>query len=329
MNRIIPWAVAAALGVILSGCDEDERQFKLRFSHYLHVEDMEMACEDCHGEPGSDGFMAITHDTCLACHEEPDAEEISEDTCGICHQPKEVALFSMPDLDKESGGYEAADEPASLGIFVHHEALTGRCKDCHESLLSEDLETVPELKRSDILVIRESAHGSGQACATCHEGLDRDIAPPSHDVAWNHRHGQFGMQEDASCNVCHTEDSCRECHSIMQPTSHNNLFRMRTHGAMAQWDRTSCMVCHQEESCTSCHASTRPRSHNARWGASGMRPTHCIGCHDTSTAGDGCVTCHEGGNDVMLHAQYWSGAPINHNQPGIANCYTCHWMQTP
>ena len=31
----------------------------------------------------------------------------------------------------------------------------------------------------------------------------------------------------------------------------------------------------------------------------------------------------------MLHEQYWGNAPINHNQPGIENCYNCHWTSTP
>lgn len=326
-HGIIQGATVAAFLVLLAGCKEEEK-YQLRFSHYLHVTENEMACDECHGEPGQPSFNAISHDTCIDCHEEPEAEEITTETCGLCHQEKQLALFLLPELEEEETADEVEDTP-SRNVFVHTAALANQCTDCHEGLLDEELETVPMLRRSDILSIREASHGSGQACLTCHVDMDRAQEPATHDVAWMKRHGQFGIQDDASCSVCHSEDSCRECHSVMQPVNHNNIWRMRTHGVVAAWNRASCIVCHEEDSCNSCHAENRPRSHNARWAASGMRPTHCIGCHNTSTPGDGCVTCHEGGNDVMLHERYWGGAPINHNQPGIENCYGCHWIQTP
>jgi len=336
MKRIFPCLVLALLSLAFLGCEEEE-QYQLRFSHYLHVTENDMACSDCHGEPGTPAFNAITHETCLDCHDEPAAEEISAKTCGICHQEKQLADFALPEKEEgesavtnavEEADGETAAQP-ERGIFVHTEALAGKCTDCHGYLMDEELQTVPMLQREDIVAMRNRAHLSGSDCSTCHEGVDPSLAPESHDRVWTKRHGQFGMQPDAACSVCHTQDSCMDCHSVMQPASHNNLFRMKTHGVVAAWDRAGCQVCHTEDSCTSCHASTRPQSHNGRWSAMGMKPTHCIGCHNTSTPGDGCATCHEGGNDVMLHERYWGNAPINHNQPGIENCYVCHWLQTP
>jgi hypothetical protein len=342
--RIFHLITCAALIAFLTGCEEEER-YQLRFSHNLHVTENGMGCEDCHGAPGQPDFKAITHATCLDCHDEPEAEEISAETCGICHQAKQVALYEaaskLPEgeaaeTEEMKAGDEEPDQVAdeqaavsSKSVFVHTEALAGKCADCHSYLLDAELVSVPELAHDDIVSIRNQAHRSGQECSTCHVDMDPAIAPGSHDIAWTKRHGQFAMQPDASCSVCHTQDSCADCHSVMQPASHNNMFRMKTHGTMAAWNRASCQVCHTEDSCTSCHATTRPKSHNARWGAPGFKPTHCIGCHNTSSPGDGCVTCHEGGNDVMLHARYWGNAPINHNQPGIQNCYICHWTHTP
>jgi hypothetical protein len=238
---IIKGATVAALLVLLFGCKEDE--YRLRFSHYLHVTENEMGCDECHGEPGQPSFNAITHDTCLDCHEEPEAEEITADTCGICHKEKQLALFSLPELDEEeSADASAVEDTPSRNVFVHTEALAGKCTDCHEGLLDEGLETVPMLQRSDILSIREASHGSGQDCLTCHVDMDRNQEPASHDVAWMKRHGLFGMQDDATCSVCHSEDSCTECHSVMQPVNHNNIWRMRSHGSVAAWNRASCMV---------------------------------------------------------------------------------------
>lgn len=327
-HRIIQSATVAAFLVLLVGCKEEDK-YQLRFSHYLHVTENEMACDECHGEPGQPSFNAITHDTCLDCHDEPDAEEISVDTCGICHQEKQLAVFSLPEVEEDSADESAEEEATSRNVFVHTGALADQCTDCHGSLMNEELETVPMLQRSDILSIREDAHGSGQDCLNCHVDMARNQEPANHDVAWMKRHGPLGMQDEASCSVCHAEESCRQCHSVMQPVNHNNIWRMRTHGVVAAWDRASCIVCHQEDSCDSCHAENRPRSHNARWGAAGYKPTHCIGCHNTSTPGDGCVTCHEGGNDVTLHERYWGGASFDHSLLTSESCYICHWTQTP
>lgn len=322
IDYIIRISAAAACSILLCGCEEEE--YQLRFSHYMHVEDIGMECSDCHGEPGV--FQSISHDSCIDCHEEPEAKQITTETCGMCHVQERLYRLKLLETDVEDADEET---PAAVSVFVHTESLEGRCAECHESLMDEEMEIMSRMQRSDILAIREASHGSGQDCTTCHVELSPSFSPASHDRAWTKRHGMMAMQDEASCTICHTEDSCTDCHSVIQPASHNNVFRMQTHGAVAAWDRNSCQVCHTEDSCTSCHADTRPRSHNARWGAPGYRPTHCIGCHDTSSPGDGCVTCHEEGNDVMLHERYWGGAPIDHSLLTTESCYICHWTQTP
>jgi len=311
--------LGAAL-LLVAGCDEEEK-YALRFSHDLHVTENGMECSDCHGEVGTDSFRRPTHETCSDCHDEVSSEEVGPDTCGICHREQQ-----LPMLQAEPASAPAEAQPP---VFVHSESLAGKCQECHASIMDKELEHVPSLQRSEVLAIRGKAHASGEACSTCHVGIERDVRPGNHNMAWTKRHGMFGTQPDASCTVCHSGESCAECHSVMQPATHNNLWRLHSHGAVAAWDRAACMVCHLEDSCTSCHAQTRPRSHTARWAAPGFKPTHCIGCHNTSSPGDGCATCHEGGNDVLLHEKYWGGAPVNHNQPGIENCYLCHWTKTP
>ncbi|MBT8041549.1 MAG: hypothetical protein HKP10_05840 [Kiritimatiellales bacterium] len=323
MKRIITILFTGSVLVLLCGCDEEK--YQLKFSHYIHVTDNEMTCDECHGEPGSASFNTLSHDTCIDCHDEPEAKEITQEACGYCHQENEQQLLLML--------MESADEttPAEVKdpVFMHTEALAERCAECHGGLMNEALTSVPRLSRDEVIQIRNEAHVSGEDCLTCHVNMDRYQEPANHDHAWMKRHGQLGMQFDAACSVCHTEDSCTECHSVMQPASHNNLFRRQTHGAVAAWDRASCQTCHEEDSCQSCHSQTRPRSHNARWGAPGFKPAHCIGCHNTSTAGDGCVTCHEGGNDIALHEKYWGGASFNHDILTTESCYICHWSKTP
>jgi hypothetical protein len=341
-NRIIISLFSGALLLLLAGCDEDK--YQLRFSHYIHVTDNEMSCDECHGELGGSSFNAMTHETCIDCHDEPEAKEIRKDTCGYCHEKK-----LLPKLK------EWKSEPASprRNLFVHTEKMEDNCRECHVEILVENLTAVPKLKRNDIVRIRDTAHNSGQDCLTCHVDMDRYQEPPSHDLYWMTRHGLFGMQADAACSVCHSEDSCRECHSVMQPVSHNNMWRLRTHGIVSAWDRQRCMVCHQEDSCTSCHSLVKPRSHGALWAErhGTWDPGRCMVCHEPDfcnschsensprshraawddrhcsqchvTDGESCVVCHEGGNNkAELHEDGWPSFHDGFNNQ--TDCLQCH-----
>ena len=318
-RTILTFGTAAVLLLLMVGCDEDK--YQLKFSHYIHVTDNEMGCDECHGELGKPSFMAITHKTCIDCHDEPEAEEINAKTCGYCHQEKQ-----LPNLKE----WTPAPATSNRNVFVHTEALAGQCKDCHDDLFAEALSSVPKLTRSDIIEIRDDAHASGQDCLTCHTDMDPAQQPESHDLAWTKRHGFFGIQTDAACSVCHTEDSCKQCHSITQPASHNNLWRLRSHGAVASWDRDRCQVCHEEDSCTECHSQTRPRSHTGRWGK-GKYASHCIGCHTAASEGEGCMVCHENANDPLVHSEVWGNDGVHEplyvsgQYGGVDSCFECHY----
>ena len=304
--RIARVLSVSAVLLLLVGCDEEK--YTLKFSHYIHVTDNEMDCDECHGELGQPSFNAMTHETCTDCHDEPEAEEVSTETCGYCHQETQLPLLK---------DWQEEPRPTGRNIFVHTEALADRCDECHGSLLAEELTSVPRLKRDDVIQIRDAAHQTGQDCLQWHIDMARHQEPADHDHLWMKRHGLFGIQDDASCNVCHSEDSCRECHSVMQPQNHNNMFRLRTHGVIAAWDRERCIVCHEEDSCQSCDSQASPRSHRARWSEN-----HCYGCHTSATAGEGCVVCHEDGNNVLLHQDFWP--PVHDRFGNQANCYDCH-----
>ena len=335
----MPLLIAAAF--LVAGCEEEE--YQLKFSHHIHVTENEMDCSDCHGEPGESSFYTLTHDTCIDCHDEVEAEEVHMDTCGYCHEKK--LLPQLEDWTPEARSVR--------NIFVHTIAMADQCGECHGAILDEHLDVVPRLRREDILQIREDAHSTEQDCIACHVDMDRYQEPASHDLAWLQRHGQLGIQTDAACSVCHSEDSCRECHSVMQPVSHNNLWRLRTHGVEAAWDRASCMVCHEEDSCTSCHSQVAPRSHGPLWAErhGTWEPGRCMVCHEPDTCnachaenspkshmfnwddnhctqchvtdGESCVVCHEGGNNkAALHENEWPSWHDGFNNQ--TDCLPCH-----
>ena len=277
----------ALLIIVSSGCDKDKAHV-LSFSHNTHVIGNEMDCSDCHGEI-KDGLKIPDHEVCATCHGDwIEAEVISKDTCGSCHQGG-----NLDALYKEQKAPAAQPPYAATSVFIHTDTLAKRCKECHENLMDEKLKQVPKWTHEESVRIREQSHKSGMECAACHKDMDAETPPPNHDQNWTRRHGELGFQPDKACGVCHEEQSCRECHETTMPTSHNNLWRLKTHGIQAAWDRTRCMVCHEDDSCVACHAETRPQSHNAAW-----KDTHCLQCHPSEATDTGCTFCHEGGVDA-------------------------------
>lgn len=287
--RRLAWRGLAAVALVaglaaLAGCNE-EQGYQLYFSHYNHVEDYDLVCADCHGESAQGRFSSISHASCVDCHEDwMDPDKVTEKTCGECHKKRDLA---------ELAKLEAPESVApAAGAFVHTDALSNRCTECHGNLLGEKMTQVPALTQGERVRMRTEAHAWKMDCAACHTDMDPDTAPPNHDQNWMRRHGEKGLQDDNVCGQCHAEQSCRECHQEMMPENHNNLWRLKTHSIEAAWDRERCLVCHEEDSCTACHSEVRPQSHNAAW-----EKTHCDQCHPSSATGTGCAFCHETGID--------------------------------
>lgn len=269
--------------VALLACD-DEEKYTLRFNHVLHVEDMGLACEDCHGDVTAGDIQTPDHDTCIDCHEDIIDADIAEDTCGTCHVEKDLDMIGM----------EESPEAPTTGAFRHSEALEGQCATCHGGVLDADAEFVAVTTRDDILAMRRKAHASNQPCQSCHENLDENWVPDSHAGNWEKLHGPHARVEEELCQTCHLEQTCDECHQQTPPQSHNNLFRVRTHGIEARWNRESCQTCHMDDFCASCHMEVEPVSHGAGW-----QQRHCLNCHASQDAGSGCETCHP--NSIETH----------------------------
>jgi uncharacterized CHY-type Zn-finger protein len=107
----------------------------LIFDHVAHVEDMELACDECHHEtnavpldtPHEQYFHDIWID-CGVCHREAGSPELEPQSCYNCHDAK------LRDI---------ADERLSPKVILHkncwtcHEVETGleaseSCELCHE-----------------------------------------------------------------------------------------------------------------------------------------------------------------------------------------------------
>lgn len=302
--------------MLLAGCYKKD-DFRLAFSHNLHATENGMACSDCHGKMAEGRFATPGHAACTDCHADwITTTTIDTKTCGMCHKVKNLSKLS-PEKPAQAAGKSGT-------VFFHSPALTNRCADCHGALMDKKLDHVPELTHKDKVRIREQAHRWDLECTACHVDMDKKTPPPNHRQDWTRRHGTMGAQEDNTCAVCHREESCRECHQVTMPASHNNLWRLKTHGVRAEWDRSRCLVCHQQDSCVACHAETRPLSHNAAW-----NQTHCSQCHTSNSTGTGCTLCHDTNlsSHPNPHAAGWRTQHCDSchlGTPDAEKCGICH-----
>jgi hypothetical protein len=269
--------IAILLIILFTGCKE-EVNYRINFYHYLHVEENEQECTDCHGELTAGMFAPADHDICIDCHDEVDADDISSDTCGMCHIEKDLETIG-----------EWFQENPTRGVFRHSEALSGSCRECHVDTVKEGSTKVVFWKRSDVVAIRNRAHLLGFECQTCHESMNKETPWKTHETNWIKRHGMFANDEMELCNVCHIQENCSECHQQQAPSSHVNLWRWQTHGIEASWSRENCQVCHKDDFCVACHTSSEPRSHVAGWLSNDL---HCVNCHISVSE---CSICHTRG----------------------------------
>ncbi|MCG3133288.1 MAG: hypothetical protein HMLKMBBP_00413 [Planctomycetes bacterium] len=330
-----PAAVAAAGPAAAADAGVPKR---IAFSHKFHLS-RGTTCEDCHeGTETKDRAPMPALEFCMDCHEEIDAEK---------EPAKTVAAF----LDKKSGKPEwsrVTAQPKDI-VFSHKTHLAGKktaCADCHRGIEESDAVSKQLFTDMDACMACHASKGATNECATCHSDMGPGWMPPSHQRAWDVMHGQAvrrgapqGRLED--CALCHTDTTCRSCHSTQPPRDHTETWRAGGgHGLSAALDRERCQTCHQADTCNECHTSLRPRNHRGSWGA--PRNAHCNGCHvplASSGAEDGCSVCHRGApshasaprmpqnpphTPSMQCRQCHDGRPrLRHADNGM-NCLSCH-----
>jgi len=120
---LLTFAVSLISVFLLAGCNKED-EYKLAFSHNLHVTDNGMSCVDCHGKMTDGRFAIPKHAACKECHEDwTEAKKIDETTCGKCHKIKNLRELSLDKPEKMA--------VEVTGSFVHTAALTNRCAECH------------------------------------------------------------------------------------------------------------------------------------------------------------------------------------------------------
>jgi hypothetical protein len=286
-------ALCLTLGLALmaASAPASESGSGIHFDHALHVEDVGLACTDCH--TGVEESQSLAErlfpekSVCGDCHDVDDM-----DACGTCHV----------DADDPTG---YAGTAATVDLFNHQAHLdTMACEDCHGG--------APEYASAPEKTECRTCHATVadfQDCQLCHS-QGRDKVPESHEGLWESWHGMSAGSDVQSCSNCHVQDDCQQCHAgdNVRPRVHPLNFEFN-HSIKAKANEIECATCHEDpQFCGACHAANFvvPQSHAEPGWRNGavhgpealFEIESCISCHDAGEAVPATCSgsgCHQGG----------------------------------
>lgn len=298
---------------------EDSRPSQVKFSHKMHINDVGADCATCHPAGStsmiSSDNLASTHDQCSSCHE----DQVTND-CGFCHTTPDN-IVARP----------AADRTV---IFSHenHGARGVECITCHKGLDEVELSSAKNLPD---MATCNTCHNNVKATNTC-ENCHTDfvtLLPADHrrsDFLRSHRDEVRLGAMTASCQTCHSETFCQQCHQgaglkafrprdlMVEPRAktstkdsprrtilqnvHELNYRF-SHGIDARSKQAECGSCHSTEIfCAQCHqaggnitqGTFKPKSHGVP-GFTTIGRGSGGGVHAEEARRDieSCMSCHD------------------------------------
>lgn len=291
-RRLLPPLGLLALAglAVLVGCDQEDgvpKRNTPNFPHDVHVEDEEIECSVCHkGALKEDKAGMPDLDSCMKCHKGLDAKK---------PEAKRVSNFDKNGVAQFSN-FTHITEDVKFSHKRHVDAKV-QCGSCHKGIeKSKKVTAAVRVTMKDCMDchakqkvgVRDNAKDS---CLVCHTYITREWKPANHQDNWKELHGReagfVAKGSTASCDLCHTQQSCTKCHREEAPKNHTDYWRLRGHGVMAEMDR-SCKVCHTEDFCVRCHRTTAPQNHRGDF-----ETNHCTSCH-FPLRDNTCFVCHKG-----------------------------------
>lgn len=322
------------------------RQADFAFSHRLHISDVGLACEDCHG-------AAATAQT-ASVNLNPPVEN-----CTGCHEAGDPFVVQ----------YAARKPRPDELIFSHEQHVTTLgmdCATCHAGI--ERAEKIPtqSMPPMALCVDCHTERKINDACAVCHTHVEWRL-PEDHGPDWVLDHVEVARQDGRTCETCHQQSYCQECHdgaalglSIRglpnRPASpigelatahqgrdlltlqrvHNLNYRY-THGTDVRAKTSDCAVCHETVNfCAACHnpetdiGRRRPVTHDLpgfRFSTHAIEARNdierCASCHDPAAAEPTCLQCHR--TTVSPHPDgFMQDVKGPWHEDRNAVCYVCH-----
>jgi hypothetical protein len=376
------WPSAAACAQCHDGTVEDTVAWvapepaaasNLAFTHLDHRRavleesaDSTVTCEDCHSTATSDSLRMTVERTavqrCLNCHEiTQDHLGMAPDNCATCHLPlaeatgltmAQIAEFSTPPdhdaADFTGSGHGSLARPSGATY-----AVAPSCATCH----AQDFCFQCHVDAPEQEVIQALARDPRSLAITA--TLAR---PESHDDSEFYRgHGPSAISSPETCQACHTQESCLECHATrptvllamypagpdrgtgavverIRPPTHGHDFSL-IHADPASAAPETCAACHTRTQCLDCHRPDPGASDGGfhPFGYLSLHPvsaynqeTECADCHNT---GQFCASCHVNAGVVAtgpLKAGYHDSKQffsLGHGQAARQNlesCVACH-----
>lgn len=324
----IPSTVGVVHGPVrLGSAVYPEPSLPLKFNHGQHLR-QGMTCQQCHtsidtSRSVSDNNLP-TGAVCDACHGEQHTHPRQASAqCEMCHTRVDEAGERV---------IETTRLPKPLLHFNHamHAQAGAACGDCHRAMTAVRLATTAQLPTEAQCLECHDGKTATQRCGACHP-TDRtgrlrtraidDRAMPTlvprgdsawgmvHDLAFVEDHAAVARTSGNSCNSCHDEAFCSDCHAgVMRPLRLHPADFITTHALQARGQTQSCQSCHQMQS-------------------------FCLGCHERTNVTQSSDLFNVGGG-ARFHPDDWSGpigAPQRHAhaaQRNMASCASCHAEDT-
>lgn len=311
-----------------------DRGALIKFSHAYHLNEVGMACQDCHDAAGTSRFssdnLLSKKANCQACHEEQ-----LETNCTFCHTSDDPST------------YVAFQSPRRELIFNHDVHVNGQsmeCQTCHQGLESMTIATAKSLPAMATCNTCHNDVTVSNACETCHTDFAA-LRPQEHNrTNFITEHKFLARMQDETCMTCHTESSCQDCHNnpgllqtgtdgreLVSPRAsritandraqgmalkqvHDLNFRL-THGVSASAKTADCATCHSTETfCSTCHMAGGNVTQNQF-----LPRTHLTVNFATIGVGSG------GGLHAQLARRDIESCAACHDAQGAdPTCITCH-----
>lgn len=306
--------ILMAIPLVMAGCVMVHElaiygQRPIRYSHVTHVVEEKWKCEDCH----------------RGALEEEQAGMPNPRVCRKCHETQEeIDKYLYPFAPGNELMWTNVTKLVDDAIFSHKEHDEVECEDCHEDILKSEEISIGLRVEKDECISCHAGERIGGECKTCHQSINNEWKPKSHEQAWERFHGQAYRADieppyTNRCSLCHADSKCADCHMDREPRDHGANWRHRGHGIAASMDRDRCATCHLSYSCDVCHRESPPRGHSGAWGS--PRNRHCLTCHFPLRS-RGCNVCHETDSSHLSAAQM--PYDLTHAAATTAGCRTCH-----
>jgi Outer membrane cytochrome MtrC/MtrF-like, domains II/IV len=286
----------------------------IKFSHAAHGKETEAdtSCEDCHTKAlNSEEAGMPSVKSCRNCHNKNN--ELEEWVKPFAPDGKKIMWTDVTQLPEEV-------------IFSHklHDERDVGCDECHPGIETSEAVSADFRNSKDDCIKCHAKEKMDGECKVCHESINKEFEPSSHQTNWKRFHGQVvkaGIEPpyENRCSICHTDQTCFKCHQDEEgkPQNHNNFWGQKSHGIAASMNRSSCATCHRSDSCDRCHQETAPRNHRGIWGA--PFDGHCMNCHLSDQ--HNCAVCHS----VQIGHKNAPAQPFDgqHLAP-VTSCRNCH-----